>query len=140
MPGEGETMDGGRDPVMSRRRLLAMIGTATSSTVMYQAMASLGHAADSGYAGPIKLEGDPKGASILILGAGLAGMAAALELRKAGYKVKVLEYQKRAGGRNWSLRGGDSYTELGGARQDCAFDKGLYINPGPWRIPYHHHA
>ena len=138
-------MEGERDPAgsgqpMSRRHLLAMIGTATSSAVMYQAMASLGHAAESGYSGPIKLPGDPKGASILILGAGLAGMVAALELRKAGYKVKVLEYQKRAGGRNWSLRGGDSYTELGGARQDCAFDKGLYINPGPWRIPYHHYA
>jgi len=21
-----------------------------------------------------------------------------------------------------------------------AFDEGLYLNPGPWRIPYHHHA
>src|SRR5580700_12084017 len=123
---------------MSRRHLLRMIGQATSSAVMYQAMTSLGHAADSSYKGPLALQGDPKGASILVLGAGLAGMTAALELRKAGYKVKLLEYQKRAGGRNWSLRGGDSYTELGGARQDCAFDKGLYINPGPWRIPYHH--
>ena len=36
--------------------------------------------------------------------------------------------------------GGDSYTELGGATQRCAFDEGLYLNPGPWRIPYHHHA
>ena len=25
-------------------------------------------------------------------------------------------------------------------RSDCAFDDGLYLNPGPWRIPYHHHA
>ncbi|MFI5011507.1 MAG: FAD-dependent oxidoreductase [Hyphomicrobiales bacterium] len=125
---------------MSRRRLLTMIGQASSGAVMYQAMASLGHAADSGYAGPLALQGDPKGASILILGAGLAGMTAALELRKAGYKVKLLEYQRRAGGRNWSLRGGDSYTELGGLTQDCAFDQGLYINPGPWRIPYHHRA
>ena len=30
--------------------------------------------------------------------------------------------------------------ELGGATQTCEFDPGLYINPGPWRIPYHHHA
>jgi monoamine oxidase len=125
---------------LSRRRLLAMIGKATSSAVMYQAMASLGHATASTYAGPIRLEGDPKGASVLILGAGLAGMVAALELRKAGYKVRVLEYQERAGGRCWSLRGGDSYTELGGFKQDCAFDSGLYLNPGPWRIPYHHRA
>ena len=68
---------------------------------------------------------------MLILGAGLAGMVAALELRKAGYKVKVLEYNNRAGGRNWTLRGGDSYTELGGATQKCEFDAGLYLNPGP---------
>ena len=95
---------------------------------------------NSRYKGPIKLDGDPKGASVLILGAGLAGMTAALELRKAGYKVQVLEYNNRAGGRNWTLRGGDTYTELGGVTQTCEFEQGLYINPGPWRIPYHHRA
>ncbi len=31
-------------------------------------------------------------------------------------------------------------TELGGFTQNCEFDKGLYLNPGPWRIPYHHHG
>jgi len=129
-----------RSSPMNRRKLLAMIGTATSSTVMYQAMTTLGHAAESDYRGPIELAGDPKGASVIILGAGLAGMTAALELRKAGYKVKVLEYQHRAGGRSWTLRGGDTYTELGGFTQKCEFDQGLYINPGPWRIPYHHRA
>ena len=51
-------------------------------------MTSLGLAGDSGYKGPLKLEGDPRGASVLVLGAGLAGMTAALELRKAGYKVE----------------------------------------------------
>ena len=96
--------------------------------------------AESAYKGPIKLDGDPKGASVLILGAGLAGMTAALELRKAGYKVQVLEFNSRPGGRNWTLRGGDSFTELGGATQTCEFEQGHYINPGPWRIPYHHHA
>ncbi len=65
-------------------------------------------------------------------------MTAAYELRNAGYRVQVLEYNARAGGRNWSLRGGDRHTELGGATQECRFDQDLYINPGPWRIPYHH--
>ncbi len=77
---------------------------------------------------------------MLILGAGMAGLVAAYELRRAGYGVQVLEYNERAGGRAWTLRGGDEYTELGGATQRCEFERGLYINPGPWRIPYHHHG
>src|SRR5436305_9946708 len=125
---------------ISRRDLLFLIGTVAGSAAMYHAMTSLGFASESGYNGPIKLDGDPKGASVLILGAGLAGMTAALELRKAGYKVQILEFNSRPGGRNWTLRGGDSFVELGGARQTCEFSERLYINPGPWRIPYHHRA
>ena len=125
---------------MRRRDLLALIGTSAGGAAMYRAMSSLGFAAESTYAGPIRLDGDPKGATVLILGAGLAGLVAAFELRKAGYRVQVLEYNNRAGGRCWSLRGGDSYTELGGATQRCEFASGLYLNPGPWRIPYHHHG
>ncbi len=123
-----------------RRDLLSLIGAMAGSAAMYHAMTSLGFASESRYQGPIKLEGDAKGASVLILGAGLAGMTAALELRNAGYKVQLLEYNARAGGRNWTLRGGDSFTELGGFTQKCEFEDGLYINPGPWRIPYHHRA
>src|ERR1700674_5303911 len=122
------------------RDLLSLIGAVSGSGAMYHAMASLGFASDAGYKGPLKLDGDPRRASVLILGAGLAGMAAALELRKAGYRVQLLEYSNRAGGRCWTLRGGDTYTELGGETQHCGFDPGLYLNPGPWRIPYHHHA
>jgi monoamine oxidase len=124
----------------SRRDLLALIGTLAGSAAMYHAMTSLGFAADSAYQGPIKLSGDVKGTSVLVLGAGLAGMTAALELRNAGYQVRVLEFNERAGGRNWTLRGGDTYVELGGHKQTCEFEQGLYLNPGPWRIPYHHRA
>src|ERR1700736_6361898 len=130
--------EGGGAASLSRRELLGMIGATAGAGAMYQAMSSLGFAAESPYRGPIDLQGPPKGASVLILGAGMAGMSAAFELRNAGYQVQVLEYNGRAGGRNWSLRGGDSYTELGGLTQQCRFDKDLYINPGPWRIPYHH--
>jgi monoamine oxidase len=128
------------EPGVSRRELLRMIGLTAGGAAMYQAMHSLGFAAESPFRGPIDLQGAPKGASVLVLGAGIAGLTAAYELRRAGYTVQVLEYNERAGGRNWSLRGGDTYTELGGATQHCQFDKDLYLNPGPWRIPYHHHG
>src|SRR3954454_10196016 len=133
-------MQGESASPISRRDLLSLIGAVAGSAAVYHAMTALGFAAESGYKGPVKLEGDPKGASVLILGAGLAGLTAALELRKAGYKVQVLEFNSRPGGRNWTLRGGDKFSELGGATQSCEFEQGLYINPGPWRIPYHHHA
>ena len=103
------------EPAIKRRDLLSLIGAMAGSAAMYHAMTSLGFASESTYRGPVKLQGDPKGASVLILGAGLAGMTAALELRKAGYKVQILEFNNRPGGRNWTLRGGDTYTELGGA-------------------------
>src|SRR4051794_26271587 len=114
---------------MSRRSLFSLIGGVAGGAIMYEAMSSLAYAEGSTFNGPARLEGDVKGASVLILGAGMAGMSAAWELRKAGYKVTILEYQDRAGGRNWSIRGGDTYTELGGATQHCEFDKDLYINP-----------
>ena len=124
----------------SRREWLTQIGRMAGSATLLRAMVALGASAESSYAGPADLQGAPPGASVLVLGAGLAGMLAAWELRKAGYAVKLLEYGQRAGGRCWTLRGGDSYTELGGATQRVEFTAGQYFNPGPWRIPYHHHG
>ena len=129
------------DPVsISRRQLLVAIGNAGGGALMYQAMNSLGHAAESTYRAPPELGAAPAGTTVLVLGAGIAGLVSAFELRKAGYRVSVLEYNAKAGGRAWTLRGGDEYTELGGNSQRCEFDADLYLNPGPWRIPYHHHA
>lgn len=125
---------------LSRRQLLRWIGKTAGSITLYQAMATLGFAAQSEPRRPFRLTDAPKGTRILVLGAGLAGMTAAYELRKAGYLVKVLEYNAKAGGRCWTIRGGDTFRELGGAAQKCEFDAGLYLNPGPWRIPYHHYA
>jgi monoamine oxidase len=125
---------------VSRRALLKMIGTVAGSTAMYNAMTELGLAQESGYSGPPQLDKAPPGTSVLILGAGIAGMVAALELRDAGYQVQLLEYNDRPGGRNWTLHGGDTYTELGSAPQAVRFEQGQYFNPGPWRIPYHHYG
>jgi monoamine oxidase len=122
----------------TRRELLTMIGKAGGGMAMYQAMTALGHAAETQFTGPPNLTGAKPGASVLVLGAGLGGMLAAYELTKAGYKVTVLEYQDRPGGRNYSVRGGDKIVEVGGATQTVGYAPGNYLNPGPWRIPHHH--
>jgi monoamine oxidase len=124
----------------SRRQLLAMIGKVAGGAAMYQAMTSLGFAAESGYTGEVALQGPRQGRRVLILGAGIAGMAAAYEMRRAGYEVKILELQNRTGGRCLTLRGGDRHTEMGGHEIACDFQRGGYLNAGPWRLPVHHRA
>ncbi len=79
-----------------------------------------------------------KGRRVIILGGGIAGLATAYELRRLGYDCHVLEARRRPGGRNWTLRGGTEETEIGGDRQVCKFDSGLFLNAGPMRIAHHH--
>ena len=69
---------------VSRRAFMKFIGLTGGSALMYDTMVAMGYAGTSDFNGPLKLSGDAKGASVLILGAGLAGMTAAYELRKAG--------------------------------------------------------
>jgi monoamine oxidase len=55
--------------------------------------------------------------SVVIAGAGLAGLSAAYELAKSGYKVTVIEPRTRAGGRLFTLRepfAEGRYVEAGG--------------------------
>ena len=75
---------------------------------------------------------------VLILGAGLCGMSAAYELGKMGYQCELFEARSRAGGRCWTMRGGDKQKEVGGPEQTAQFASGFYMNPGPARIPEHH--
>ncbi len=90
------------------------------------------------YAGPPSLP-PGNGRRVVIIGAGIAGMVLAWELRKAGYTPLILEARARAGGRNWSLRGGDEIRETASV-QRVAWDASphMYFNPGPARLPYHH--
>lgn len=88
--------------------------------------------------GPFRLQPRGKRKRIIILGAGLAGMASAYELGKVVYDCTILEARSRTGGRCWTLRGGDKFTDTEGQTQTVQFDRGLYFNPGPARIPYHH--
>jgi monoamine oxidase len=106
------------------------------------AMEALGLAPVPGsYAGPPLLpQGSGKGVKIVILGAGIAGLTAGYELRKAGYEVTILEARDRVGGRNWTIRRGTRVKLNDGTEQRCTFDEGLYFNAGPARIPSHHQA
>src|SRR5579871_3597017 len=84
-------------------------------------------------------EGSGHGKEVVILGAGLAGMAAAYELSKLGYRCTLLEARERAGGRCWSVRKGSVNEETGfGHQLASGFDEGQYFNAGPSRIPHHH--
>src|SRR3954453_6699115 len=42
---------------------------------------------------------------VVVIGAGLAGLSAAYQLKKAGYAAQVHEASDRVGGRCWSIRG-----------------------------------
>lgn len=89
-----------------------------------------------------KLSGRPPAGKkrVVILGAGLAGLCAAYELGKFGYECTVLEARARPGGRCWTARRGVTETETDGVTQACEFDEGYFYNPGPMRIPGHHHT
>lgn len=60
---------------------------------------------------------------IVVIGAGLAGLVAAYELKRQGHTVVVLEAQNRVGGRIYTLR---------------SFAPGLYAEAGGMRIPHAH--
>jgi len=50
---------------------------------------------------------------VIVIGAGIAGLAAANDLQAAGKKVQVLEARQRVGGRIWSWREWGAPIELG---------------------------
>jgi monoamine oxidase len=81
-----------------------------------------------------------KGRSVVVLGAGIAGLVAAYELQLAGYAVTVLEARDRAGGRVWTIRGQDRIVQMDRPEQRANFSPGLYFNAGAARIPSVHHA
>lgn len=120
----------------TRRRFLEIMAATGGAAAVY--------ARSDAYAAPPPLEPAAdvgQGRTVLVLGAGVGGMTAALELLKKNFSVQVLEAQRRTGGRSLTLRNGDRVVEVrNGVRetQEFRMDPGLYFNAGPGRIPYHH--
>ena len=126
---------------MRRRDFIMRVAASAGSA--YAAMKALGlleqpATAQSTAGTNFQLQPKGGGKRIIILGAGVGGMASAYELGKAGYDCIILEARERAGGRCWTLRGGDKLTEIDGQTQTVQFDQGLYFNPGPARLPQEH--
>ena len=132
------------DSAPSRRGFLHSIGKLAGAGALYETMVAMGMLqTPTAWAGPATLPtGHGKGKTVAILGAGIAGMAAAYELQKAGYRCIILEALDRPGGRNFTARRGTRVVEDAGPHgrtvQTCAFDEGLYMNLGPARLPFHH--
>src|SRR5678816_2464587 len=122
---------------LTRRRFLEQLGAVGGSSLVMTAMQSWDLMAGQAGERPA-LTGRPAKARVLILGAGVSGLVVAYELGKLGYDFRVLEARDRVGGINWTVRRGSEHAEINGERQVCGFDEGLYLNVGPWRIPYTH--
>jgi monoamine oxidase len=128
----------------SRRGFLESIGKVAGAGALYDTMVAMGMLqTPAAWGGPPKLPaGNGAGKTVVILGAGIAGMASAYELQKAGYRCVILEALDRPGGRNFTARRGTRVIEDTGPNgrtvQTCAFDDGLYMNLGPARLPFHH--
>ncbi|MEM9729318.1 MAG: FAD-dependent oxidoreductase [Myxococcota bacterium] len=124
--------------LISRRGFLERAGKAGVGAVGFGSMAGLAE-----WAGPPTARADlGNGRTVLILGAGISGLATAYLLSRSGFRCEILEASGRAGGRSLTVRDGDTIVEHGPNgetwTQQCEFDRGLYANMGPARIPYHH--
>ncbi|HEX9964622.1 MAG TPA: FAD-dependent oxidoreductase [Allosphingosinicella sp.] len=127
---------------LTRRALLERLGVAGGAGAVYLGMQAMGLLnAPPAAAEPFELAPAPgKGRSVVVLGAGIAGLVAAYELRRAGWDVTVIEASGRIGGRVWTVRGGERIEQMGRPDQVCGFSKGLYFNAGAARIPSSHHT
>lgn len=91
---------------------------ATDGSAVVSRRGLVGGAAGSLAAGRIgaaraRTNGPAAGASVIVVGAGAAGLKAAADLRQAGYDVTVLEGRERIGGRTWTMLKDDPANTLG---------------------------
>src|SRR5690349_259637 len=109
--------------MLTRREFLKRSGVVAGGA--YPAMMAMG-LVPAAPVHPFRPEGSGNGKEVVILGAGLAGMAAAYELSKLGYRCTILEARERAGGRCWSVRRGSVNEETGFGSHVAGFDEGQY--------------
>jgi monoamine oxidase len=122
---------------LTRRRFLGHLGAVGGSSLVMTALSSWDLMAGQAGVRPV-LSGRPRNAKVLVLGAGISGLALGYELSRLGYDFRILEARDRVGGLVWTVRGGTVHTEIGGERQHCTWDEGQWFNAGAWRIPYTH--
>lgn len=127
---------------VSRRSFLTRLAALGGAGAVYHGLTTLGLLAiPPAHAGIPTFPAEiGEGRRVVILGAGMAGLTAALLLSRAGFTVTVIEANDRIGGRSLTVRPGNSYAETGRDPMVCRFDQGLYLNAGPGRIPHHHTA
>ena len=101
----------------TRRRFLQGLGALGGAAAVYHGAGALGllkmksaQAAMADYPA-----GTGAGHSVVVIGAGVAGICAAWHLARAGFAVTVLEANARAGGRNFTIRDGESFAVVDGA-------------------------
>ena len=127
---------------LTRRAFLERLGMVGGLSAAYLGMEAMGLLrAPPARAEPFALPpGSGAGRSVAILGAGIAGLVAGYELKRAGWDVTLIEARDRVGGRVWTIRGGDRIVQNGRDDQLAAFSDGLYFNAGAARIPSAHHT
>jgi monoamine oxidase len=124
---------------LTRRVFLERIAQIGGYSAAFRAMQVLGLTAAAGPSPLPQLSADfGRGKSVVILGAGIAGLVSAYELCKAGFTCTILEARSRPGGRNWTVRDGCKVEFTDGTAQNCTWADGGYLNAGPARIPSIH--
>lgn len=124
--------------LQTKRDFLQALGVIGGSAAVYTAMQGMGIAQAATAEKPPVMSTEGKGKKVIILGAGLSGMAMAYEMSKKGYDCKIIEARAFVGGRCQSARKGTVLEEVGGEKQICRFEDDQYLNIGPWRIPAEH--